>query len=219
LPGHTEHITPPTATMGQTTASKPGPGPAAGASGAKAPSQLGFKQQRGSQGSGRGGGLVPELRVLAVEVHADSRGSLLPDPRWDWLYINTCPTAVHISGTTSTMYTCCQLFSSVAPGQEKRGCVSALMLSKLSGSSPALACMRSCALTHPLILSDAAGPCATTQLVVWVFLMVGCVNVQVRLCAGHCSGVHAAPTSHTASMQQQWQQQHHRTQAQQQQQS
>jgi hypothetical protein len=67
--------------MGQTPASKPGPASAAGAAGAKAPSQLGFKQARSSQGSGRVGGGVPELRLLAVEVHADSRGSLLPDPR------------------------------------------------------------------------------------------------------------------------------------------
>jgi hypothetical protein len=83
LPGHTEHITPPTAAMGQTPASKPGPASAAAAAaaGAKAPSQLGFKQARGSLGSRRVGGGVPELRLLAVEVHADSRGSLLPDPR------------------------------------------------------------------------------------------------------------------------------------------
>jgi hypothetical protein len=85
LPGHTEHITPPTAAMVQTPASKAAAGgPAAavrGASAGKAPSQLGFKQQRGSQGSGKEGGAVPELRLAAVEVHADSRGSLLPDPR------------------------------------------------------------------------------------------------------------------------------------------
>ena len=84
LPGHTEHITPPTAAMGHTPASKAAAGgPAAavrGASAGKAPSQLGFKQQRGSQGSGKEG-VVPELRLAAVEVHADSRGSLLPDPR------------------------------------------------------------------------------------------------------------------------------------------
>ena len=46
-----------------------------GGGGPTPPSQLGFKQHKGSGDEG------PQLGVLGVEVHADSRGRLLPDPR------------------------------------------------------------------------------------------------------------------------------------------
>jgi hypothetical protein len=83
-------ITPPTAagkaaaaaaTAGAAAGAPPPPPPAGGGAAGPAPkaatppSQLGFKHE----GEGAVGG--EQLTILAVEVHADSRGALLPDPR------------------------------------------------------------------------------------------------------------------------------------------
>ncbi|KAK9829480.1 hypothetical protein WJX72_006119 [[Myrmecia] bisecta] len=51
------------------------PSPAAGASGPTPLSQAGFKRLVAGKGQ--------QLTLLSVEVHADCRGSLLPDPRYD----------------------------------------------------------------------------------------------------------------------------------------
>jgi hypothetical protein len=82
LPGRSEHITPPAVPGSSGDASADGKTTAGGktAAGRTPPSQLGFKRRvRG--GAGSKAVQRPELSIVAVEVHADSRGSLLPDPR------------------------------------------------------------------------------------------------------------------------------------------
>eukprot|EP00775_Hariotina_reticulata_P012068 gene12067-12209_t len=83
LPGSSEHITPPAPTAAQQQ-QQAGGNAAAG----RTPSQIRFKQQQGkprqgARGAANKGDVItwPELNILAVEIHADSRGSLLPDPR------------------------------------------------------------------------------------------------------------------------------------------
>jgi hypothetical protein len=82
LPGRSEHITPPAVPGSSGDASADGKTAAGGrtAAGRTPPSQLGFKR-RGQGGPGARAVQRPELSIVAVEVHADSRGSLLSDPR------------------------------------------------------------------------------------------------------------------------------------------
>jgi hypothetical protein len=89
LPGSSEHITPPQAAPAAAAKQQQQHADVGNAAG-KTPSQMRFKQQQ-QQGKRKQGEhkaadhcdviIRPELNILAVEIHADSRGALLPDPR------------------------------------------------------------------------------------------------------------------------------------------